>query len=204
MNAAAQPTLALLMGCHGSGKTEWLRWRKEAWRRTYSLALFVHADRLDARHPGVAAKVIGECFEALEPFGVAGAFAGHSLAGPALVARALEEGYRLEGYYIGTESWEVNRRRLEHRASATWPTKAGPNIEHGPRIDPETLPDCWRQSLANLREVLADFDRLDVADNSRDTRSGIPDCVVQFVAENGRIVPTTGPIEPWAGDLMRQ
>ena len=204
MNAAAQPTLALLMGCNGAGKTEWLRWRKNAWCRAQSLARFVQADRLDARHPGMAVQVIGECFEAREPFGVAGTFAGNSLPGPALVTRALESGYRLEGYYIGTESWEVNRRRLEHRASAAWPTMAGPNIQHGPRIDPETLPNCWRESLANLREVLADFDRLQIADNSRDTRSGVPDCVVQFVAERGKVVPATGPIEPWADELMRQ
>ena len=190
------PDLVLLMGCHGAGKTEWLGWRRDAWRRAHSLRYFLDPLRL-ARGLGrraareLAAELIGECFAEGQPFGVVGTFACRRF-GPALMARAIDEGYRVDGYYIGTESCEVNRRRL-----------AGRSLQRGPRIDPETLPGCRRRSLANLREHLGAFDSLEVADNSHDTRSGGVDCVVQFEAEHGRITPREGPIEPWADELMR-
>ena len=58
--------------------------------------------------------------------------------------------------YIGTDSPEINVKRVDHRVKT--------NIGH--RADRERVPERYGFSLSNLRKTAELFDALEVVDNS--------------------------------------
>ena len=76
--------------------------------------------------------------------------------GRELVERTRGAGYRVAGVYIGTESPAVNVERVEHRVAS----------RTGHRADVAKLPEDHAVSLSDLREVLDQFDELEILDNS--------------------------------------
>ena len=106
------------------------------------------------------------------------------------------DGYRIEGYYIGTASWEVNASRIDYRVLS--------NTGH--YVDPKQLPQRHHRSLSNLRKRLHDFDFVEVADNTEESMDRIPEPVVQFVAEKGAITMRLPEDElaGWSKELLRR
>lgn len=196
-----RPRLMLVMGCNGSGKTAWKRANYDRLPEKYFDQDSIAGGIGDWNDPGARARTreyvdaeTAKCFSVRESFGSESTFSGRP--GPLLVALAKAEGYRIEGYYVGTESPEINVRRIDERVLA--------NTGH--YVDPKDVPGRYRWSLSNLRRGLADFDLVEVADNSTDAVDRIPAPRVQFVAECGQVT-TRLPDEEmaaWCRELLRK
>ena len=71
-------------------------------------------------------------------------------------------GYRVEGVYIGTESSAINVGRVERRVAS----------RTGHRADVARLPEDHAVSLSDLREILDQFDELEILTIRRITSIG--------------------------------
>ena len=191
----------LVMGCNGAGKSAWKRANYDRLPRRYfdeaSIAGGIgdwNDEEARQRARRIVDAEIESCFAQRESFGMESTFSGQP--GPAMMARATANGYRIEGYYIGTESWQVNASRIDYRVLS--------NTGH--YVDPKQLPQRYRWSLSNLRTRLNDFDLVEVVDNTGESIDRIPAPVVQFVAEKGVIteqLPACG-LAGWSKELLRR
>ena len=196
-----RPKLVLVMGCNGSGKSAWKRANYDRLPERYfdqdSIAGGIgdwNDERTRARTGEHVREWVDECFAGKLDFGFESTFSGRP--GPALLDRALGDGYRVEGYYLGTRSPEINASRIDYRVLS--------NTGH--YIDPRRLPERYRWSLSNLRQRLGDFDVVEVVDNSEEAVDRIPAPVVQFVAERGEVkmrLPEEG-MAAWCVELLRR
>ncbi len=196
-----RPVFTLVMGCNGVGKSAWKRANYDRLPRHYydqdSIAGGIgdwNDEDARRRTRVLVDAEIEKCFGARIDFGTESTFSGRP--GPTLMARAVREGYRIEGCYIGTESWEINARRIDYRVLS--------NMGH--YIDPKRLPERYRWSLSNLRKSLDDFDLLEVVDNSEEQENRIPEPAVQFVAEKGVVAMQLpdADMAKWCKELLRK
>ena len=196
-----RPKFVIVMGCNGAGKSAWKRANYDRLPERYFDQDSIAGGIGDWNDPGARDRTrryvdaqIDEIFEKRLDFGFESTFSGQ--AGPALLQRAIREGYRTEGYYIGTESPEINAARIDYRVLS--------NTGHF--VAPERLPDRYRYSLSNLRRHLNDFDFVEVVDNSEDTVDRIPAPVPQFAAENGELGMRLPDAEMagWCAALLRR
>ena len=196
-----RPVCTLVMGCNGAGKSAWKRANYDRLPRQYfdqdSIAGGIgdwNDEEARQRTRRIVDAEIESCFTQRESFGIESTFSGRP--GPAMMARATASGYRIEGYYIGTESWEVNASRIDYRVLS--------NTGH--YVDPKQLPQRYRWSLSNLRTRLHDFDLIEVVDNTEESIDRIPAPVVQFVAEKGVITEQLPARElaGWSKELLRR
>ena len=196
-----RPKFVIVMGCNGVGKSAWKRGNYDRLPEHYfdqdSIAGGIGDWNDQGARDRTRAYVDGqldEIFEARLDFGFESTFSGRP--GPALLQRAIAHGYRVEGYYIGTESPQINAARIDYRVLS--------NTGH--YVAPERLPERYRYSLSNVRRHLDDFDLLEVVDNSEETVDRIPAPVLQFVAENGEITMRLpdGKMAAWCVELLRR
>ena len=96
-------------------------------------------------------------------------------------------GYRVEAVYIGTESPEINVERVEHRVAS----------RTGHRADVEKLPEDHAVSLSDLREVLDQFDGLEIIDNSAHHVGRRPRPVDQIYMEKGVVTWEAETLKQW-------
>ena len=196
-----RPVFILVIGCDGAGKSAWKRANYDRLPRRYfdeaSIAGGIgdwNDEEARQRTRRIVDAEIESCFTQRESFGIESTFSGRP--GPAMMARATASGYRIEGYYIGTESWEVNASRIDYRVLS--------NTGH--YVDPKQLPQRYRWSLSNLRTRLHDFDLIEVVDNTEESIDRIPAPIVQFVAEKGVITEQLPAHElaGWSKELLRR
>lgn len=196
-----RPKVVIVMGCDGSGKTAWKRANYDRLPAKYFDQDSIAGGIGDWNDAGARQRTreyvdaeMAKCFAGRESFGTEGTCSGQP--GPPLVARAKAKDYRVEGYYIGTSSPDVNVRRIDERVLT--------NTGH--YVDPKEIPGRYRWSLSNLRKGLGDFDLVEVVDNSDTTIDRIPDPRIQFVAERGTIVERLADAEMagWCVDLLHQ
>ncbi|MCY4026266.1 MAG: hypothetical protein OXH75_08135 [Acidobacteria bacterium] len=194
-----RPKFVIVMGCNGAGKSAWKRANYDRLPERYYDQDSIAGGIGDWNDPGARDRTrvyvdaeVENTLAARLDFGFESTFSGRP--GPALLKRALFRGYRAEGYYIGTEGPEVNARRIEQRV--LWNT--------GHYVDPDRLPGRYRYSLSNLRRHLADFDLVEVVDNTEEREGGVPEPRLQFVAERGQITERAPADElvPWAAELL--
>lgn len=196
-----RPVFTLVMGCNGSGKSAWKRGNYDRLPQRYfdqdSIAGGIgdwNAEDARRRTREYVDRQIEKIFSARHDFGFESTFSGRP--GPALLNAAIAEGYRIEGYYIGTASWSVNARRIEYRV-----------LSHtGHHVDPQRLPERYRYSLANLRRHFRQFDLLEIVDNTAEQEDRIPDPVVQLLAEKGAIAMRLAErrMAPWCAEFLRR
>ena len=194
-----RPVFTIVMGCNGAGKSAWKRANQERLPERYfdkdSIADGIGGwETADARER-TDAYVKAEIDKALEDrrnFGIESTYSGRP--GRALVERALEAGYRVEGVYIGTETPDINNERIRRR------------VEHqtGHWIDPRQVPDRYRHSLHNLRQTAHRFDELTIVDNSAESARGVPEPKTELVLENGRPVYEAEDPSAWTADWRRR
>ena len=196
-----RPKFVIVMGCDGAGKSAWKRDNYDRLPEVYfdqdSLAGGMgdwDDDSARARTRLYVDAEVDRVFAAKLDFGIESTFSGRP--GPALMDRAVGEGYQVEGYYMGTEGPEINARRIEERVL----------LRTGHRVDPERLPGRYRYSLSKLRKRLDQFDLLEVVDNTAETPDRIPDPVTQFVAEKGSVVEQLPEeqMAAWCRELLRR
>ena len=194
-----RPVFTIVMGCNGSGKSAWKRANQDRLPERYfdkdSIADGIGGwDTADARER-TDAYVNAEIDKALEErrnFGIESTYSGRP--GRALVERALEAGYRVEGVYIGTETPEINNDRIRRRVEQ----------QTGHWIDPRQVPDRYRHSLHNLRQTAQRFDELTIVDNSAESARGLPEPKIELVLELGRAVYESAQPTEWATDWRRR
>ena len=175
-----RPVFTIVMGCNGAGKSAWKRANQNRLPERYfdkdSIADGIGGwDTADARER-TDAYVNAEIDKALDErrnFGIESTYSGRP--GRALVERALEAGYRIEGVHIGTRTPDINNKRIKYR------------VEHqtGHWIDPRQIPDRYRHSLHNLRQTAHRFDELTIVDNSAESPRGVPEPKTELVLERG-------------------
>ena len=196
-----RPTFVLVMGCNGCGKSAWKRANYDRLPQRYfdqdSIAGGIgdwNDEDARRRTREYFEVEVAKCLAERVSFGTESTFSGRP--GPALLQRALRAGFRAEGYYIGTASWDVNAGRIDRRVMAN----------SGHYVDPRELPNRYRWSLSNLRRHLGDFDLVEVVDNTEERDDGIPMPEVQFVAEKGTLTTRIPDAEMtgWATELLRR
>lgn len=196
-----RPSFTLVMGCNGAGKTIWKRVNEDMLPEIYfdqdsiagGLGGWDNA-RARTRTREIVDADIDKCFDNRWSFGMESTFSGRP--GPNMLQRALEENYRTIGYYIGTENWEINAKRIERRVlSAT-----------GHYVNPDELPNRYRWSLSNLRRHFSDFDALELIDNSAETPSRLASPISQLYAEKGTITSQLplAELAGWCGSTLQK
>ena len=187
-----RPVFTIVMGCNGAGKSAW---KRENWDRLPnpyfdqdSIAGGVgdwNSEESRKRTRRIVDAEIADAIRDRRDFGVESTYSG--LPGPQIVQRVREEGYRVEGVYIGTESPEVNAERVRHRVNA--------NTGHW--VDVARLPQRHGFSLSNLRKTAEQFDELEIVDNSThaDDRKPLP--VSQIQMAEGEVKWRARKLMPW-------
>ena len=187
-----RPVFTVVLGCAGAGKTAW---KRENWDRLPT-RYFDHnsfaggvgdwdTESAKARARQVVGQEIDKAMEAGLDFGVESTCPGGP--GRELVERVKRAGYRVEAVYIGTESPEINVERVEHRVAS----------RTGHRADVEKLPEDHAVSLSDLREVLDQFDGLEIIDNSADHVGRRPRPVDQIYMEKGVVTWEAETLKQW-------
>lgn len=110
-----------------------------------------------------------------------------------MVQRVTQEGYRVEGLYLGTADPSINIERIEHRVF----------VGTGHAVDPAKVPDRWRHSLSNLRRTVERFDLLRLFDNSEHDDFQLPRPIEQCRLEDGSISWQVKEPAPWCADWLQ-
>ena len=187
-----RPLFFLVMGCNGAGKTAWKRDNYDSLPKNYYDLDSWAGGIGDWDDPDIRDRVL-RAFEAAldqhierrESFGCESTYSGRR--GKDLVERLSAEGYRIEGYYIGTASHDINIARIAKRVRE----------RTGHQVNASVVPDRWRFSLSNLRKTAEAFDLLEIADNSLDLEQTPPLPAMQCVLERGRIVQVAPQVADW-------
>ena len=196
-----RPVFTLVMGCNGCGKSAWKRDNYDRLPQRYfdqdSIAGGIgdwNAEDARQRTRHYVGRQIEDSFAARRDFGIEITFSGRP--GPDLLHAAIAAGYRVEGYYLGTASWDINARRIEYRVLS--------NTGH--HVDARRLPEWYRYSLANLRRHFRRFDLLEMADNTVEAEDRIPDPILQLRAEKGAIrMRLADPqMAPWCAEFLQR
>ncbi len=169
----SKPALTLLMGADGAGKTSWRRRRREQLPDWFLDPEWVadgvgdwNTDDARRRADELIADQIDKAIARRDDFGIETTYTDEPSR--ALVERAKTAGYRIRGYFIGTETPAINIERIHGRTEADKEAlrrhRLGPR--DGPWVDPQRVRERHRQALAALTETAASFDELVVFDNS--------------------------------------
>ena len=193
-----RPVFTIVMGCDGVGKTAWKR-------KNYHLLSMRHFDE-DSFAGGIGdwnsqeardqtrVYVDGQVAEAIEQrldFGKGRTYSG--TPGPAVVERVMEAGYRVEGVYVGSNNPQINVNRIEGRVFA--------GAVH--RVDPQRVPERWKDSLSNLRRTAERFDLLRLLDNSEHDDFCLPRPVEQCRMERGEVCWQIPSPAPWCATWLQ-
>ena len=194
-----RPLFTVVMGCNGVGKSTWKRGNYDRLPDNYIDQDSLAGGLGDWNSTAIREKTrrlvddeIEGFFRDRLDFGMESTYSGRP--GPAMVARARDEGYRIEGIYLGTQNPEINIARIEWRVLAST----------GHEVNPSRIPTRWKFSLSNLRKTAASFDLLEIFDNStEDAEFRRPMLNLQVELERGRVTQRADPLAGWCADWLR-
>ncbi len=194
-----RPVFTVVMGCDGVGKTIWKRDNYDSLPDRYFDLDSMAGGIGDWNSPEARLRTreyvdaqITESIEKRLDFGTESSYS--DLWGPSLVERVIESGYRVEGFYLGTEDPGINVERIRYRVFA----------RTGHAVDPSRIPGRWKYSLSNLRKTAERFDLLRIFDNSDDDEFHQPCLGEQYRLERGNVVwRAETPIE-WCADWIEK
>lgn len=187
-----RPVFTVVMGCNGAGKSAWKRLHYDVLPTVYfdqdSIAGGIgdwNGEDARLRTRQYVDREIERCFEERLCFGIESTFSGRPE--PEIVKRAMREGYRIEGLYLGTEQPECNIRRIQRRVDQGT----------GHSVDSKLVPERYKWSLSNLRRNVECFDQLELVDNSKEDELGMPQPIEQCVLEKGKVVSKQEQLADW-------
>ena len=194
-----RPVFTIVMGCNGAGKSAWKRDNYDRLPAQYfdqdSVAGGIgdwNSDEARERTRRIVDGEIARAIENRQDFGIESTYSG--TPGRAMVKRAKEAGYRIEGVYIGTASPEINAERIRYRVSA--------NTGHW--VDVDRLPQRYGFSLLNLRKTAEQFDTLEIVDNSEYSAKRIPEPTEQLVLEKGVVTSRATELKSWCETWLQR
>ena len=195
----APPTFTVIMGCNGAGKTTWKRANYDRLPpRHYDLDAVAggigdwNNRETQRRALEIAHAEIDRTIAAGQDFGTETTYAGRR--GPGMVQQLREQGYRIEGIYIGTETPDINIERVAHRVRTLT----------GHDIDPKRVRERHRRSLENLQRDAAAFHQLFLLDNSTHHGDRRPRPTTQCTLENGRVQEDDAPDATWCHQWLEE
>ena len=157
------PVFTIVMGCDGAGKSAWKRANYDRLPEYYfdrdSIAGGFgdwNNERNRDRTRILVDEKINEYIEKRFDFGIESTFSG--LPSVELLNRAFESGYIARGFYIGTNSPDINTARIEYRVLHN----------QGHEVDLQRVPNRHAYSLSNLHRHFDRFDELELIDNSEE------------------------------------
>lgn len=109
-------------------------------------------------------------------FGIESTFSG--IPGPELLHRVIASNYRVEGWFLGTASPDINIQRIRERVL----------LNRGHSVDESLIPNRYKYSLSNLRKYVNQFDQLVFFDNSDHEETGIPQPIRQGILERSKVI----------------
>ena len=187
-----RPVFTIVMGCNGAGKSAWKRANYDLLPTRYfdqdSIAGGIgdwNSEDARQRTRVYVDREIAVAIDARVDFGIESTYAGRP--GPEMVQRMNEQGYRVEGVYIGTASPEINIERVHHRVA----------VHTGHYVEPQRIPERYRYSLSNLRRTAEKFDDLLIVDNSGHDDQRLPKPVEQCRFEEGELAWRRDEVTPW-------
>ena len=185
------PTLTVLMGANGAGKS--------TWRREYGESLPEHFYDADAIAQGLgghdnpdhqrAARTIVDRFIDVriarqEAFGLETTYSGRSR--PGLVRRAHQNGYACHAIFLGTGSAHLNIARIRNRVT----------MRTGHFMPREEVERRWHAVQSNLLTTMDLFERITVIDAGAGYRR-LFECIT------GTVGPAEVAMPPWGAELRR-
>ncbi len=159
-----RPTLTIVIGSNGAGKSTWCRKHE-----TQLPAAFYDADSIanslgdwnDPHNQIQAARRVNRALRNHlangESFGFESTYSGRSR--PRLIERAAREGYDVHAVFIGTRSPQINVARVRRRVKE--------NTGHA--VDANDIRRRWHNAQDNLARTAQAFTRIDLYDNSGTT-----------------------------------
>ena len=158
-----RPTLTVVIGANGAGKTTWGRHHRRHLPLEFYNADVIAEGLGDANSPELQARaralVDGQIEERMrlgEPFGFESTWSGRSR--PQVVRNAGERGYETHGIFLGTAHAALNIARVRRRV-----------LEGGHRVPEREIVRRWSAAFENLLAMWNVFDRVHVLDSSADT-----------------------------------
>lgn len=193
-----RPVFTIVMGCNGVGKSAWKRKNYDLLPERYydqdSIAGGIgdwNSQEARARTRIIVDAQIDESIRERLNFGMESTYSG--LPGPDMVERVIQNGYRVEGIYLGTADSNINIERIEHRVF----------VGTGHAVDRARVPDRWRHSLSNLRRTAERFDLLRLFDNSEHDEFYLPCLVEQCRLEQGNVAWQTADLAKWCANWLQ-
>lgn len=177
-----KPVFIIVMGCNGCGKTTWKRANRDILTPVYidfdSIAEGVGS--WDSERSREEALFIGErrlqrALSERVSYGVESTYSGER--GVNQVIEAKDNDYRIQGYYLATQSPDINIARIKKRVTE----------RTGHHLDPDQIPNRWEWSLSNLRKTVDLFDELTIFDNSAEYDFGYQNPPTLAFFERGRV-----------------
>ncbi len=194
-----RPVFTIVMGCNGVGKSAWKRHNYDLLPDRYydqdSIAGGIgdwNSEHARIRTAKIVEAEIAEAIKTGESFGIESTYSGRP--GRTRVEQAKQAGYRIEGIYFGTETPDINIKRIARRV------REGT----GHRVDSKRVSERYRWSLSNLRRTADWFDQLELFDNSHDDPLGIPQPIEQCYLENGVVISrcAANKMTAWCSDWL--
>ena len=190
-DGTSKPVLTLLMGADGAGKTSWRDRGKVPLPSWFFDPERVAAgvgdwNTVEAQRRGeeLIDHQVDVAIARGDDFGIETTYADER--SQELVERAETAGYRIQGYFIGTETPAINIERIHGRVEANEHARRrhrlGPRM--GPWIDPGRVRNRYRRALIALRKTVTVFDKLVVLDNSAEA-SRPPEPTTVLILERG-------------------
>ena len=194
-----RPVFTIVMGCNGAGKSAWKRANYDLLPARYfdqdSIAGGIgdwNSEDARKRTRVIVDREIAAAIDERADFGIESTYSGRP--GRELVQRVKEQGYRVEGVYIGTASPEINVERIRHRVA----------VHAGHYVDPQRIPERYRYSLSNLRRTAEQFDDLLMVDNSAHDDRRLTKPVEQCRLEEGELVWRRDEMAPWCNEWLQR
>ena len=130
-------------------------------------------------------QAIGHFISQKLSFGYETNFHANVLDADGILARARREGYTMQLFYVGLQSPEDCRKRVQDRVA-----------RGGHYVPLRVIEERFYKALANLREHFCFFERVNIYDNAEDTTRLV------LMAEKGRVTYRDEQMPPWVANAL--
>ena len=185
------PTLLVVIGANGAGKTTWARANRGLLPKPFYNADSIaeglgdpNDSTLQAKARQIVDAAIDRDLQERRIFGFESTYSGTSR--PDIVRRAKDLSYAVHAVFIGTEAYDINMSRVRKRVQ-----------DGGHDIPAEEIIRRWLGAQTNLLNTWSCFDTIRIIDNSREEP-------VTVVRQDGVSLEVASAPPRWVWQLLSQ